>query len=83
MGLLVERRKELRERPALRGRAVIVVGQDFIEASIVNASPVDLMIKVPASTVIPGSFILGIGDYRQPCDLIWRNGTLVGARLST
>jgi hypothetical protein len=81
MGPLFEKRTEQRERPALRGPAVIV-GSDCIDALIVNASSAGLMIEVPASAVVPSSFVLAIGDYRQDCDLIWRNGTLLGARLS-
>ncbi len=82
MDSLVERPAELRETPAVRGPAVIVVGPDCIEAFIENASPAGVMIKVPASAKVPSSFTLGIGEYRQDCDLIWRNGALVGARLS-
>lgn len=78
----MERRSELRERPVLRGPAMIVIGSTSLDVSIVNTSRAGLMIRVPASATVPASFILRIGDHEQACDLIWRHETLIGARLS-
>ncbi|WMT92627.1 hypothetical protein [Pelagibacterium sp. H642] len=81
MKSMVERRTEQREAPALRGPAVILLGQNCVEVSIVNASRAGIMIKVPATAAIPDSFTLGIGEHLQACERIWRQGKLLGARL--
>ncbi|SDG88965.1 hypothetical protein [Pelagibacterium luteolum] len=83
MDTLIERRTGFRELPVLRGPAIIVVGAESVEAFIENTSTVGLMITVSAKAVVPPSFTLCIGEYRKEYELVWRNGTHLGARLSS
>jgi hypothetical protein len=82
MQSMVERRSEQRENPVLRGPAVIIAGSVSVEISILNTSREGLMIRVPANAAVPATFTLKIGDYLQACQLVWRHGKLLGARLA-
>ncbi|WP_375143316.1 PilZ domain-containing protein [Pelagibacterium sp. H642] len=82
MRTMIERRKELREQPVLRGPAAIIEGPTSVEVTILNASSGGLMIRVPPGAAISTLFTLSIGEHLQSCHLIWRHGKLLGARLS-
>lgn len=82
MQIPTERRHEDREAPTLRGPAIADLGQARVAVSVLNVSHAGLMMELTEEATLPTSFTLLFADAKQPCELVWRKGTIAGVRFA-
>ncbi|MBF0679548.1 MAG: PilZ domain-containing protein [Devosia sp.] len=80
MNTFLDRRRERRSPPVLRGPAQIAADQVRLDVTILNVSRSGVMIALPEDIALPDRISLIVGTMLQPCEVVWRDGTSAGLR---